>query len=189
MTSSLSTLAPGLLIAAPMLTDPNFSRTVVLMCVHNDEGAMGLVINRPAPFTMREILLQLGLQCSVEAAKNAMVGGPVAVENGLLLYTAEDPSQQKDNELNVTDELRLCPNKELLDSIGAGEGPDQYQMFLGHAGWGSGQLEGEIAQGAWIPAALRTDLIFSTPMDRRWEEALQGEGLHPAQFGSSRPKA
>ncbi len=185
----MQTLAPGLLIAAPMLNDPNFSHTVVLMCAHNEEGAMGLVINRPAPFTMPEILKQLGLECTIETAKNAMVGGPVAMDNGLLLYTAEDAIAHQDNELNVTDELRLCPNKEILNSIGAGDGPEQYQMFLGHAGWESGQLEVEISQGAWIPAALRLDLIFSTPMEQRWEEALQGEGLHPAQFSASRAQA
>ena len=185
----MQTIAPGLLIAAPMLTDPNFSHTVVLMCAHNEEGAMGLVINRPAPFTMREILQQLGLECTIEAAKSAMVGGPVAVDNGLLLYTAEDTTEHQDNELDVTDQLRLCPNKEILNSIGSGSGPEQYQMFLGHAGWGSGQLEVEIAQGAWIPATLRMDLIFSTPIKKRWDEALQGEGIHPAQFGSSRPQA
>jgi putative transcriptional regulator len=189
MTTTIETIAPGFLIAAPMLKDPNFDRTVVLMCLHNEEGAMGLIINRPAPLTMRDILQQLGLDCVDEGAQNAMVGGPVALDSGLLLYQVTPETERRDDELVITDDLRLCPNREVLLSIGNGRGPRQYHMFLGHAGWGPGQLEAELAQGAWIPAPMRLDLIFSTPMDLRWEDALRGEGLALAQFGSSRPQA
>ena len=189
MTTTMETLAPGFLIAAPMLRDPNFDRTVIMLCIHNEEGAMGLVINRPAPLTMRDILTQLGVECAVEETQNAMVGGPVAMDSGLLLYQVNPTTEKRDDELYVTDELRLCPNRELLLLIAQGKGPKTYHMFLGHAGWGAGQLEQEIAQGAWIPAPIRLELIFTTPTDQRWEEALRGEGVHPAQFSHSRPQA
>jgi putative transcriptional regulator len=190
MVSSVEKIAPGLLIAAPLLQDPNFCQTVILMCLHNEEGAMGLVINRPAPFTLRDIMLQLGLEYTIEETQSAMVGGPVALDSGLILYRVEPGFAQREDELVVSEDLRLCPNREFLGSIGAGEGPSQYHMFLGHAGWGSGQLEQEISKGVWIPAPMRLDLIFSVPVNLRWEEALRGEGVVPAQFGSGqRPQA
>jgi putative transcriptional regulator len=185
MASSIETLAPGFLIAAPMLQDPNFERTVVLMCLHNEEGAMGLVINRPAPFSLRDIMTQLGLECTVEAGQSALVGGPVALNNGLLLYETGSEEGKRDDELLVTSELRLSPNRDLLAAIGQGTGPARFHMFLGHAGWGPGQLEGEIAEGAWIPTPLSHPLIFNIPVERRWDEALRQEGLNPAQIGKS----
>lgn len=182
-------IAPGFLIAAPMLRDPNFERTVVLMCIMSDDGAMGLVINREAPLNMRDILTQLGLACVGEGAQSLMLGGPVAQDSGLLLYRVDPAATGRDDELTVAEDLRLCPNRDLLKAIGEGEGPAQYHMFLGHAGWGPGQLENELAHGAWIPASLRLDLIFSVPIEERWDEALRGEGIHPAGFGGRRPSA
>jgi len=187
--TQLEQIAPGFLIAAPMLRDPNFERTVVLMCIMSDEGAMGLVINREAPLNMRDILTQLGLACADEGQKALMLGGPVAQDSGLLLYSVAPGASRREDELIVTDELRLCPNRDLLQAIGEGQGPDQYHMFLGHSGWGPGQLENELAHGAWIPATLRLDLIFSVPIEQRWDEALRGEGIHPAGFATRRPSA
>ena len=184
-------MAPGFLIATPSLNDPNFDRTVVLVCVHNDQGAMGLVINRPSPMTMKDIMEQLNVDCvSVgDIDKNAMVGGPVALDSGLLLYEVDPDADEHDGELAVTEGLRLCPNRELLYTIGRGEGPDKYMMFLGHSGWGPGQLEWEFSQGAWIPARMQTELIFTTPFEMRWEEALASEGLQPAHLAGFKPQA
>jgi putative transcriptional regulator len=189
MSSSLETLAPGFLIAAPTLKDPNFDRTVVLMCIHSEEGAMGLVINRMAPFTIKDILVQLGLECESNCSQNAMLGGPVALDSGLLLYQVNSQEERREDELYLTDELRLCPNRDLLQTIGRGNGPPNYHMFLGHAGWGSGQLEQEISQGVWIPAVMEMDLIFATPIERRWEEALRNQGFFSSGVPGKRPQA
>lgn len=189
MTSMMETIAPGFLIAAPTLQDPNFTRTLVLMCVHNDQGAMGLVVNRPSPMSLKEIMDQLGVECVVEVPEAAMFGGPVGLDSGLLLYEVAPHTAMRDDELSVTDDLRLCPNRELLNMIGQGSGPERYMMFLGHSGWGPGQLEWEFSQGAWIPAKMRMELIFTVPVEQRWEEALRGEGLSPAQLGTFRPQA
>ncbi|MCA9667874.1 MAG: YqgE/AlgH family protein [Myxococcales bacterium] len=191
MTSLLQTLAPGFLVAAPSLRDPNFDHSVVLMCVHNDDGAMGLVINRPAPVTMGDILSQMQIEHArdgkVDLEQAAMVGGPVALDSGLLLYQVPPGTASREDELTVADELRLCPNQQLLREIGLGQAPGPYHIFLGHAGWGPGQLESEISQGAWIPASLVLSLVFETPVDERWEAALANEGLSPAQVGTFRP--
>jgi putative transcriptional regulator len=185
----METIAPGFLIAAPSLQDPNFDRTVVLMCVHNDQGAMGLVINRPSPMTMKDIMDQLDVSCVSDIEKAAMVGGPVALDSGLLLYEVAAGTEEHEGELTVTEELRLCPNRELLHSIGRGEGPERYMMFLGHSGWGPGQLEWEFSQGAWIPAQMQREIIFTTPFEDRWEKALASEGLQPGHLAGFKPQA
>ena len=188
MSSSLETLAPGLLIAAPSLRDPNFDHAVVLMCFHNDQGAMGLVINRPAPVTLADIMGQMGIGFAGDMSQVAMVGGPVALDSGLVLYEMEPDASSREDELRVAERLRVCPNQDLLRAIGQGDGPSRFHIFLGHSGWAPGQLEKELAQGAWLPGRLDLELIFRTPVDARWETALQAEGLHPSQFGAFRPQ-
>ena len=182
MVSSLERLAPGFLIAAPALQDPNFDGSLVLMCMHGDQGAMGLVINRVCPFSIKEIMDQIDIGCEIDLERHAMVGGPVAVDSGLLLYRTEAGDDDRTDEIVITDELRLCPGRDLLEAIGRGQGPGQFDMYLGHSGWGPGQLEQEISAGAWIPTELDMDLVFSTAIDQRWNEALRIEGLHPAQM-------
>jgi putative transcriptional regulator len=189
VTLALDAIAPGFLIAAPLLRDPSFERTVVLMCLHNDEGAMGLVVNRPAPLSFGELLAQLDLDAGDQESAAVFYGGPVAQESGLLLYQPEVGAATRDDELLVGDELHLCPNRELLQAIGEGQGPSTFRLFLGHSGWGPGQLETELAQGAWIPAPLQLDLIFSVPIEKRWDAALARVGGSALQFGGSRPKA
>jgi len=201
MSGSIDTISSGFLIAAPALRDPNFDHTVVLMCVHNEHGAMGLVINRPAPLDMTELMRQLGLGATgpgtradgqddenVHLSRAVMIGGPVGLDNGLLLYrTSAGKAQAHEDEIVVSDELRICPNQEILRDIADSRGPTEYHVFLGHAGWSPGQLEREIAQGAWVPARLDLDIIFETPLEDRWEAALAIEGLHPSMLGAFRP--
>lgn len=178
------------MVAAPALQDPNFERAVVLMCLHNEDGAMGLVINRAAPLTTLELMLQMGFECADDAdpAQSVLIGGPVAIESGVLLYRADATASLREDELPVTDELRLCPSQELLRAIAAGAGPPQFQLFLGHAGWGPGQLEQEIAQGSWIPARADVALVFDTPLEERWDQALAAVGVSPAMLGTFRPQ-
>ena len=118
-----------------------------------------------------------------------MEGGQTACNQlGLLAATSHDlvPVLRR-CEIRISDHLRLCPNQELLRSIGLGEGPSRFHIFLGHAGWGAGQLESEISQGAWIPTSLNLELVFNTPVEQRWETSLSSEGLHPGHVGAFRP--
>lgn len=187
ISATIETLAPGFLVASPALREPNFDHTVVLLCVHDKDGSMGLVINRPAPVTLADILQQMGIDCLGDGSQAALVGGPVSLESGLLLYDVPVGTPDRPDELQITETLRLCPNQDVLKAIGRNEGPSPYQIFLGHAGWGPGQLEQEVAQGAWIPASLHKELIFEVPLARRWEAALASEGLNPAQVSGFRP--
>lgn len=192
MVSELERLAPGFLVAAPSMVDPNFDHTVVLMCAHNEHGAMGLVINREAPITLGEIMRQLEMETAGEHSAAALFGGPVSLESALLLYQREeallDPDGEErdddeDDEMSVGEELRLSPGKRLLERIALGLGPRRVRLFLGHSGWAPGQLEREIAQGAWLPVSLDLELIFSVPLEERWERALQLGGFSMAALG------
>ncbi|MFH1132840.1 MAG: YqgE/AlgH family protein [Pseudomonadota bacterium] len=182
-------LAPGFLIAAPMLKDPNFDHAVVLVCLRNEEGAMGLVINRPSPFTITDIFEQIGIEFSLPITKHVMVGGPVEMQSGLLLYEVDSDSGIRAEELPISDTLRLCPDRAVLQEIGKGKGPVRFQMYLGHAGWGPGQLESELAQGVWIPGRVHPELIFSSPSDNCWERALGAEGLDSTMLSSFTTRA
>ncbi|PID39368.1 MAG: hypothetical protein CSB49_01540 [Proteobacteria bacterium] len=198
MVSELEQLAPGFLVAAPSMVDPNFDHTVVLMCAHNEHGAMGLVINREAPITLGEIMRQLEMETAAEHATSALFGGPVALESALLLYQREEAlldhlrphgveSDQDDDEMSVGEGLLLSPGKRLLERIARCQGPRRVNLFLGHSGWAPGQLEREIAQGAWLPVSLDLELIFTVPLEERWDRALQLGGFSMAAlgFGSS----
>ncbi len=189
MLVALDQLAPGFLIAAPMLQDPNFEHTVVLMCLHNEEGGLGLVLNRPAPLSMEEIMGQLELPTRTRLNQDAMIGGPVAVESGMLLYHCQPEEEPREDEIQVAEDLRLTPSREVLEQIASGSGPGEYMMFLGHSGWGPGQLESEMSAGAWIPAKLNLELIFSTPAEERWNTALEEEGINPMSLGAFKPQA
>lgn len=189
MLSQLESVAAGFLIASPALRDPNFDHAVVLMCMHGSDGAMGLVVNRPAPLSIEQLLKQIGIEGPVDTTQSVLIGGPVAIESGVLLYQADPATDPRDDEIVVTDELRLTPNQDMLRAIAAGQGPTRYQLVLGHSGWAPGQLEQEIAEGSWIPADLDLDLIFDMPIEDRWEGALLNEGLPPSALGSFRPQS
>lgn len=189
MASDLERLAPGVLIASPSLVDPNFDRTVILLCMHDEQGAMGLVFNRPAPFTLSEIFQQIGIETTEDNPQTIMVGGPVSLENGLVLYETEAGTEVRSDEIRVDETLRVCPNRDLLEAIGKGQGPQRYLMFIGHAGWAPGQLEQELAQGAWLPADIDRGLLFDVPFEERWSRTLDAAGLGLSMLGAfqSRP--
>ena len=188
MASELEQLAPGFLIAAPALDDPNFDHSLILLCAHNEHGAMGLIVNRVAPISLGEIMHQLDMEVAQRADQPALVGGPFSMESALLLYQRDAEAEDRDDELSISDELRLSPAQDLLRRIASGEGPPRYHLFLGHAGWGPGQLEQELAQGAWLPGNVDLDLIFDTPYDERWTQALRRGGLDLAALAGLTPK-
>jgi len=174
----LTGLAPGFLTASPALMDPNFSRTVVLMCIHNDESALGLVVNRPAGLTVQRVFddLELGATADMED-RDVLIGGPVQPHQGWVLYAGEGPIGP--DEIEVTDKLRLSASRVILEKIASGEGPERYLLLFGYAGWGPNQLESEIQEGSWLPAELDEELIFDTPLEKRWEASLGSIGVDP----------
>lgn len=180
-------LQQQMLIAMPAMADPNFSRSVTLLCQHNEEGAIGITINRQSGFTLGELLLQLNMNCESEEISSMMVleGGPVSPDRGFVLHT---PVEGFDSSLKINDDIMVTTSRDVLSAIAAGVGPQQFLVALGYAGWGDGQLESEMRQNAWLSVPADKDVLFESDLPNRWEKAvgklgfnindLHGEGGH-----------
>lgn len=171
-------------MAMPHLTDPNFNRTVVFICEHNEEGAMGLVINRLLPMTLSEVLAGQELDYDSLPDSRVHYGGPVQPEAGFLLYTCEDRPPYVES-MQVTDCLCLGTTMNILEDITTGEGPERFIFALGYAGWGEGQLEEELKRNDWLVVPVDERLIFNEPCEKRWEEAIKLLGISPSSLGES----
>ena len=169
MKSEIS-LANNLLIAMPTLADPNFSRTVTLLCEHSSEGAMGIMINRPTNLVLRDILIQLNIDAgdSPHAQTPVYFGGPVQNSRGFVLH---EPIGNWESTLAVTDTLGVSTSRDILEAIARNEGPGSYLVALGYAGWGAGQLERELSENSWLNAPAEHEILFNLPVDKRWRAA------------------
>jgi putative transcriptional regulator len=168
-------LAPGLLLAMPQLQDPHFSRAVVLMVEHNDEGSMGLVINQPSEVTAIELLEHLQMPWRGSPDERVFAGGPVRPNTGWVLH---QPMADSSNTITVAPGISLTNSPDLLRSI-ANAPPRWFRLLLGYAGWGPGQLAEEMAEGSWLHAAVSADLVFRTPPNIIWEAAVRSLGISP----------
>jgi len=158
------------LIAMPQLADPNFFHTVTYICEHNDDGALGIVINRPLDVQLGEIFEQMEIESSERAVNDQVVymGGPVQQERGFVLHR---PATNWDSTLLITDDIGLTTSRDVLAAMARGEGPVEALVALGYAGWGAGQLEREMAENAWLSGPADERILFHSPVERRWEEA------------------
>lgn len=184
-----SELAPGFLVAAPILLDGNFRRTVVLLVDHRPEGSLGFVINRPAQVRLPGMLDALGLRSAGAEPPDApvLVGGPVAPDTGWLVFEQTPQRSFGEEVVRVTDRLAVSASRELLEQTVHGRGPERVMLVLGYAGWGPSQLDGEISQGAWIPVDLEERIVFDTPYEERWASALRSLGIDPARLTTTTP--
>jgi len=181
-------LAPGFLIASPPLGDPNFDRTVVLLAIHGESGALGFVVNRKAPLSLGELLSFAGYGGGKAADSSPVfVGGPVQPSSGWILGIDIDGGSSGEV-IPVGDRIRITSSRDAFDALArdvqsrpAGE-PDPQRRFvmLGYSGWAPGQLEGEVGAGAWLPVPLDEGILFDAPVDERWEKAYALLGLTPA---------
>jgi putative transcriptional regulator len=164
-------LEQQMLLAMPGMVDSNFVGSVTLMCQHNEAGAIGITINRLSNFTLGEIFSQLHLECDDEGVRNLPVleGGPVAPDRGFVVHS---PLQGYESSMEVGNEIMVTTSRDVLADIAAGSGPEKYVVALGYAGWGGGQLEGEILANAWLSVSADTDIIFDLPLPSRFDEAL-----------------
>jgi putative transcriptional regulator len=164
------------LIAMPALADPNFFRTVTYMCAHNEEGAMGIVINRPLDINLGEVLGHMDIEASNPEVAGMRVcqGGPVQRERGFVIH---QPAGEWDAVLNVADDIAVATSRDILSAIALGEGPKQAVVALGYAGWGAGQLEREVLENAWLSGPADTRIIFDVPYEDRWESAARLLGV------------
>ena len=171
-------LTDQFLIAMPSLADPNFQGTVTYMCAHNDEGAMGIVINRPMELALSEVLSHLDMQAGDRAVAHMTVlqGGPVQRERGFVIH---QPAGEWDSVLKVGTDIGIATSRDILAAMARGEGPARAVVALGYAGWGAGQLEQEVAANAWLSGPADSSIIFDVPMEQRWERATRLLGVDP----------
>lgn len=184
---SASHLAPGFLVAAPALRDPNFAGSLVLMTGHRKEGAMGFVVNRPAALSTAEMLAavddQLGglARESAHGSRPVLVGGPVSQQQVWVLYRRGSAGDD-DDAIRVGRHLAVGSSRPVLESILRGADAGPVQLFIGYSGWAPLQLENEIAQGAWVPLGFDEGLVTTVPVAERWVAAVRSLGLDPAGF-------
>lgn len=174
------------LIALPGMQDPSFAHSVTYICEHSPQGAMGVVINRPLNLTLADVFEQLQLPDPHKHADTAvLVGGPISRERGFVLHPQDNREWQ--SSLRVSDTVSLTASRDILESLAAGEGPENAQFILGYAGWGAGQLEDELTENGWLTLPADTATIFHTPIDQRWAAAARPLGvdlnLIPTQIG------
>lgn len=169
-------LANQLLIAMPGMADPNFSTTVTLVCEHNDEGALGIVINRPTSLKLGGLFEQLAVGPADPAAADdpVLAGGPVGIERGFVLHGAE---HSYESTLDVSDEISLTLSRDVIDAMASGHGPRPALVALGYAGWGAGQLEEEMLANAWLNVPATSEIVFDTPFAERWNSAARTLGI------------
>ena len=167
--------ANNLLIAMPALADPNFVRSVTLICQHSEEGAMGIVVNRPTNLKLREILKQLDIDTSSPNADAPVYfGGPVQNSRGFVLH---EPLGKWEATLAITDTLGISTSRDILEALARNEGPDRYIVTLGYAGWGAGQLEHEFIENAWLNTPAASEILFTLPPEQRWKAAVEAAGV------------
>jgi putative transcriptional regulator len=179
-----------LLVAMPVMTDRRFARSVIYMCAHSAEGAMGLIVNQRAPHIgFRELLKQLKIAPDAceeivvgRAEMDVHVGGPVETGRGFVLHSSD--YYAADSTLAIDEGVSLTATIDILKAIAAGKGPDKAILALGYAGWRAGQLETEIAANGWLHCAADLDLLFDRNLDQKYERAMSKIGIDPSHLVS-----
>ena len=167
------------LIAMPTMGDPRFERTVIYMCAHSADGAMGLVVNRVASeIDFPELLNQLQIETDgIKKPIPVLTGGPVETGRGFVLHSMD---YSQDSTLKVTDEVGLTATVDILRAIAEGEGPAKSLLTLGYAGWSSGQLDNEIQANGWLNVSSDTSILFDEDLNSKWDRAVRKVGIDPS---------
>ncbi len=189
---AVTNLTNHFLIAMPGLSDELFARSVVYLCEHSDQGALGLLINKPSDMSLKALFekMDLSLDRADLADADVFLGGPVQTERGFVLHEAIfSAEQQTDNPvysstLVIPGGLEMTTSRDVLEAIGTGSGPRKLMMALGYAAWSQGQLESELADNSWLTVAADSSLIFETPVDQRYERALELLGVHTGMLST-----
>lgn len=179
----MSDLQNYLLIASPTMEDPYFSRTVVYLCEHNKDGAMGLVINQPVGMKLKELVAQADEEAEVlesRADDIVLAGGPVSQDRGFILHSTQ---KGWSSSLAMNSEIMITTSKDILSFLGTDSGPKKSLAILGYAGWSAGQLEEEIQSNAWLLVEADSEVLFDVPIHKKWEVAVQRLGVDVWQLG------
>lgn len=178
-------LTGKLLIAMPGMGDPRFDHTVIYLCSHGEDGAMGLIVNKPADLRIKALLTQLNIPCEVPVVGERLVrfGGPVETARGFVLHSEDYEANL--HSMPVKPGFRMTATLDILEDIAAGRGPEKSMLMLGYSGWGPGQLEDEIGMNGWLTTDASLDLVFDQPDDEKWEAALATLGVDPLTLSAS----
>lgn len=170
-------LTGKILIAMPGLSESPFDRSVVFLCAHSSDGAMGLIVNKPAEdLSVAELLSQLEIKHSADLdAAPVHFGGPIEHARGFVLHSTE--YGRSDTTLQVNDSFAMTATLDILEDMAAGQGPDRALLALGYAGWAPGQLEGELGRNGWLTGDASAEIIFDTEDALKWTAALQTLGV------------
>jgi putative transcriptional regulator len=171
---SFSSLKHHFLIAMPALKDSNFEHSITYICSHDDNGAMGLILNQPTDLDLSEVLEQLEIEGAHGHDHPVLLGGPVHQEHGFILH--QDKGEWRST-LSVTDNIHISTSKDILTSLAQGTGPTQYKVALGYAGWDAGQLEQELLDNSWLTVEASEEIIFNTPAKEMYQAALKLLGI------------
>jgi putative transcriptional regulator len=172
----MRSLRDHFLIAMPAMADPNFSETVTYVCKHDDEGALGVVLNRPTDMSLGAMFDRLKIELKARALADVPVvrGGPVERERGFVLHRSDAKYEAT---LPGESEIKVTVSADILDAIARGEGPTPVLVALGYAGWEGGQLEAELRGNAWLTVPADPMIVFDTPFEQRWHAALGLPGV------------
>lgn len=178
------------LVAMPSMSDTLFTRSVAYVCQHNQDGALGIVINRPSDMCLSDIMKQMNIEIKSAQAEHCPIfyGGPVQRERGFVIHNTYDDVHWEST-LKVTESISLTTSRDILEAIGQGVGPKTFLIALGYAGWGEGQVEQEIIENSWLSVPSQSDILFKLPSAQRWQAAAHQIGvdinLLPTQAGHS----
>ena len=172
------------LIAMPNMADPTFSGTVVYLCDHSERGALGLVINRPTDIDLQALFNRIDLKLEIEPLLHVPVyfGGPVQTERGFVLHDATESTYT--SSMQVPGGLEMTTSKDVLEAVASGKGPQRFLLTLGHAGWGPGQLDGELQNNGWLHVAADEEILFDEELDSKWQRALGKLGVDLSMLSS-----
>lgn len=174
-------LSHHFLIAMPAMTDPFFAKSLTYVCEHNEQGALGIVVNRPISLTLKELFAQVEVPLQPEGLQDVPVhfGGPVQTDRGFVLH---QPRGEWQSTLSIKDKVGLTTSKDILMALGEGKGPDKLLVTLGYAGWSEGQLEQELAQNAWLTVEANEHILFELSAEERLPAALTLLGVDYASL-------
>ncbi len=177
-------LTGKLLIAMPGMTDPRFEQTVIFMCSHSADGALGLIVNKPIPgLPFRELMTKMEIEVSDATPRTpVMFGGPVETERGYVLHSNDRSNSP--TTLAVTSQIALTPTIDILRAIARGQGPQEFLFALGYAGWGPGQIEDEMAANGWIHCDADNAIVFQRDVLSKWKMALAKLGANISGLSS-----
>ncbi len=172
-----SDLTGKLIVSTPSLYDPHFYHTVTYICAHNENGAIGLIVNRPTSMDLADIFEQMDIHAEhMPMARNKIyAGGPVQQERGFVLHA---PCNSWNSSIQISDQLCVTTSRDIIHALANGDGPNEVLITLGYAGWTTGQLEHELAEDSWLCVPFNPNLLFYTPPEKRWAASIEMLGFN-----------